>query len=248
MADERSIFHAGLKRFRQRQAYANILFDRSVPYWTASFSTHDPYTDLSKVQLQHDPAYDNVVLDRENPVQPLGKTIRPFDKKDQPAEMSTRDYILRASLFALLPIWLTVFVINAMVLTFRSQKRIASHRQGERGPGLRDRARLLAGLAQDMVEEVLDNAPEEQQGLAHNGEPANAHHWVAPLALTSTQRQIIAGLSALEWEKYPVHIHKTQHSHAAIVCRMKDTPRVEEGKIVMQHWLDHLVEPRKNTD
>ncbi|ORY76395.1 putative serine esterase-domain-containing protein [Protomyces lactucae-debilis] len=245
MADERSVFHKGLKRFRQRQAYANIQFDRSVPYWTAAFSERDPYRDLGKVQLQHDEAYDNVMLDPRDPVQPLGKVQRPFNEKDQSAGLGPRDYVLRVTLFTLFPLMITVFMVNAVVLTFKSQNRITLHRQGSEGSHTEGRTRLLAGVAQNIVEEVFDNAPEEEQSTVPARTDESGMDWVAPLALTQTQRDIIGNLSKMEWEKYQVHIHKTQHTHAAIICRMKDTPRVEEGKVVMRHWLDHLQMPSK---
>ena len=58
------------------------------------------------------------------------------------------------------------------------------------------------------------------------------------LALTHEQFGIIDSLDAVGIRKYPVHIQKHHHSHAAIIVRVeKDGFR--EGKIVMKHWLDN---------
>ena len=58
------------------------------------------------------------------------------------------------------------------------------------------------------------------------------------LALTTAQFAMIKALDAVGFHKFPVHIHKSGHSHAAIIVR---TPRAafEEGKLVVKHWLEN---------
>ncbi|KEF55010.1 uncharacterized protein A1O9_08663 [Exophiala aquamarina CBS 119918] len=58
------------------------------------------------------------------------------------------------------------------------------------------------------------------------------------LALTSDQFAMIKSLNDVGFRKYPVHITKSSHSHAAIIVR---TPRsaFEEGKVVVKHWLEN---------
>ncbi|KIV83215.1 hypothetical protein PV11_05262 [Exophiala sideris] len=58
------------------------------------------------------------------------------------------------------------------------------------------------------------------------------------LALTPAQFAMIKALDDVGFRKYPVHIHKSSHSHAAIIVR---TPRAafEEGKLVVKHWLEN---------
>lgn len=58
------------------------------------------------------------------------------------------------------------------------------------------------------------------------------------LALTPAQFDIIDSLNAIGFKKYPVYIHKARHSHAAIIVRMPKAS-FSDGKIVVQHWLDH---------
>ncbi|PGH02582.1 hypothetical protein AJ79_07586 [Helicocarpus griseus UAMH5409] len=57
------------------------------------------------------------------------------------------------------------------------------------------------------------------------------------LALTPLQFAIIDSLNSIGFRKYPVHIHKARHSHAAIIVRMPKK-NFDEGKIVVRHWLE----------
>lgn len=57
------------------------------------------------------------------------------------------------------------------------------------------------------------------------------------LALTSPQFSMIKSLDDVGWRKYPVHITKSTHSHAAIIVRIPSRKAFEEGKIVVRHWL-----------
>ena len=57
------------------------------------------------------------------------------------------------------------------------------------------------------------------------------------LALAPYQFRMVQALDNVGFRKYPVWIHKSHHSHAAIITRM-DKPGYDEGKIVLRHWLD----------
>ena len=57
------------------------------------------------------------------------------------------------------------------------------------------------------------------------------------LALTPAQFSMISSLDAVGWRKYPVHITKSTHSHAAIIVRIPSRKAFEEGKVVVRHWL-----------
>ena len=57
------------------------------------------------------------------------------------------------------------------------------------------------------------------------------------LALADYQFRMVQALDSVGWRKYPVHIHKVRHSHAAIIVRT-DKPSLDEGRVVMRHWLD----------
>ncbi|KAL2179299.1 putative serine esterase-domain-containing protein [Thermothelomyces heterothallicus CBS 202.75] len=56
------------------------------------------------------------------------------------------------------------------------------------------------------------------------------------LALAAYQFAAIDALDQLGWRKYPVWIHKHNHSHAAMIVRM-EKPGFEEGRLVLKHWV-----------
>ena len=57
------------------------------------------------------------------------------------------------------------------------------------------------------------------------------------LALTREQFGMINSLDDVGWRKYPVHITKSRHSHAAIIVRIPTRQAFEEGKVVVRHWV-----------
>jgi len=63
------------------------------------------------------------------------------------------------------------------------------------------------------------------------------HLDIPTLALSADQFAMIQALDSLGWRKYPVHIHKVRHSHAAMIVRM-NKPTFDEGWTVLRHWLD----------
>lgn len=67
---------------------------------------------------------------------------------------------------------------------------------------------------------------------------AQTRHVETPtLALAPAQFAMIQALDSIGWRKYPVHIHKVRHSHAAIIVRM-DRKGFSEGYVILRHWLD----------
>ncbi|KAK6513539.1 hypothetical protein TWF281_005162 [Arthrobotrys megalospora] len=62
------------------------------------------------------------------------------------------------------------------------------------------------------------------------------------LALAPHQFEMIDALDALGFKKFPVHIHKVKHSHAAIIVRNPKNEAFSEGKMVIKHWLDEQFE------
>lgn len=59
------------------------------------------------------------------------------------------------------------------------------------------------------------------------------------LALTPEQFKMKENLDAVGFKKYPVHIKKANHSHAAIVVRMQ-RPGFGEGRVVARHWVERF--------
>ena len=96
-------------------------------------------------------------------------------------------------------------------------------------------------------EYITDGDSEEQTllGVGQNGE-AKVEGFTKvgkmefpTLALAPSQFEMIRALDDLGWTKYPVHINKATHSHAAIIVRM-NRDSFSEGKLVVGHFLDRF--------
>ncbi|KAG0250184.1 hypothetical protein BG011_008587 [Mortierella polycephala] len=61
MSESEGVFLKALTRFKRRALYCNIRNDRSVPFWTASFSDADPFCELESVQIQYDSQYSSLI-------------------------------------------------------------------------------------------------------------------------------------------------------------------------------------------
>ncbi|KAI9735425.1 MAG: hypothetical protein M1818_006431 [Claussenomyces sp. TS43310] len=61
---------------------------------------------------------------------------------------------------------------------------------------------------------------------------------IQTLALAPEQFAMISALDNVGFRKYPVHIHKVNHSHAAMIVRM-NKPAFSEGYIVLRHWVEN---------
>ncbi|KAG0196949.1 hypothetical protein BGX28_009534 [Mortierella sp. GBA30] len=61
LSDPSSVFVHALARFKRRALYCNIRNDRSVPFWTASFSDADPFRELETMEIQYSSGYSSLI-------------------------------------------------------------------------------------------------------------------------------------------------------------------------------------------
>lgn len=217
MSLEDSRFFQGLALFKSRTAYGNIKNDRSVPFYTSHMTDTDPFLDLTKVHVNHDSSYGDTILDAKLP---YTKALDHEKVEAKKYPLNAREIIFRTIILAGFPLWLTLYTANAIYSNFRSSQRITSHRSTYPD----ESSSLLSSMTQDVVEGVIDTSPSD----------SDPHK----IKLNQAQSNIVANLNKLKWNKVFVHIQKTQHSHAAIVCRTRDSDRLSEGHNVMRHWLD----------
>lgn len=278
LADPSSIFIQALSLFKKRVLYANIINDRSAPYYTTSISDNDPYVDLDAITIDYVKGYEPVILHPEHPVALV--------EDRQQLDLYTRAvnggsiFLTKLPLFLLLgvlvPVGTAAYLVNSGIQSIRSSQRIRLHGEGKSTIRLENyRIPLMIENAKSTVEGALKsitaNEGEEylsQDGVAANGlgsstsedssldmekpklvsasttDPADASLYPADfpvLALARHQFEMIKSLNNVGFTKFPVHIHKVSHSHAAIIVRMKRRG-LDEGKIVIKHWLDESFE------
>ncbi|KAI0383168.1 DUF676-domain-containing protein [Hypomontagnella monticulosa] len=256
LADPESVFISGLRRFKRRTLYANVVNDRSAVYYTTYVTKTDPYTDTSKIKANYLKGYEDVILDPLHPVSPL--TAKPNDRTMADLSLSyLRNAPLMLALAIFIPVGVTAFLFNSIVQTFRSSKRIRLHESGLAGIQIENyRSPIWIKDIRGTVEDVYENLNSWQgesylrasddeddddnltkvdnQILAL--ERRKSHPQFPTLALAPCQFAMIDELDKVGWRKYPVWIHEVRHSHAAIIVR-SDTPRFKEGLVVLRHWI-----------
>jgi hypothetical protein len=88
--------------------------------------------------------------------------------------------------------------------------------------------------AESLLSEKDEDAPPSSPKLTRRSSRASDF---PTLALTREQFGMIKSLDDVGWRKYPVHITKSTHSHAAIIVRIPTRQAFEEGKVVVRHWV-----------
>ena len=170
LADPDSIFMSGLKRFKRRTLYANAVNDRSAVYYTTGIAKTDPYTRPTKVKANYLKGYEEVILDPQNPVSPLS----PKDSASGGSAAATSlGYVRKAprvlALAIFIPIGIVAFLVNSLIQTFRSSRRIRLHERGLAGIQIQDYRvpiwiKEIRGAVEDAYENLNSAQPQSYLG------------------------------------------------------------------------------------
>ncbi|KAB8556638.1 hypothetical protein FH972_025674 [Carpinus fangiana] len=276
LADPGSIFVRGLALFQKRSLYANIINDRSVTFYTAGLSRHDPFVNLDLVNLHPLDGFEGVILDPASPASPKTDDFTALDSISSTARaaVNAAPYALAMTVF--LPIGITAYLVNSGWQSYASVQRVREHETKATAfrqfPLLLEDARRRAEHAVESLsaaareEDYLPESVESASSLVssvdttseaaarNDGEgkeamvrektepahvaPASDAPWPT-LALTSEQFAMIDTLQPM-FERYPVHISKATHSHAAIIRRL-NRESFSEGFIVARHWVEGFI-------
>ncbi|KAJ5174473.1 uncharacterized protein N7482_000350 [Penicillium canariense] len=166
LADPESIFIQGLKQFQHRSAYANIVNDRSVVFYTSALSKVDPFRDLDNININYVKGYDQVIIDPDNYLLP--------STPEEPENVASRWWKQLKTVVQGLPFWLlvillvppasTIFLANAAVQTCRSRQRIRLHTEGKNKVLFgRYKVPLLVQDVHHVMEEVFENVNARQE-------------------------------------------------------------------------------------
>lgn len=264
LADPESIFMQGLGKFKHRVLYANMVNDRSAPWFTTGISRTDPYENTDEVDLNFLKGYEGIVGDPHNPVRPKTKEEKGLVSNIISGGQSFFTHLPIYALIAVLaPIGTTAFLINSVIQSTRSSRRVKLH-STETGFQMYQRIPLMIEGAMETLqsnvpnhylsEESASETDREKSTKASSTKSAKPAKPFRPLrrmstgrsnkikadfptlALTPEQFQMIENLDNLGWRKYPIMISKVRHSHAAIIVRM-DANRYSEGWTVLRHWI-----------
>lgn len=138
LADPSSIFIQALSKFENRVLYANIINDRSAPYYTTSISSTDPFIDLEVLNLNHHQDYSPNILDLSKPFSPKEPSEpQPlYNRLAANSQVIINGLPLAALLSIALPVATVAFLINSGIQSVRSSQRIRLHEAGKSGIGL----------------------------------------------------------------------------------------------------------------
>lgn len=178
LSDPSSIFMTALSKFKHRVLYANIINDRSAPYYTTSNSTSDPFSNLDEMNLHYLPGYAPVLLDPANPVSLKPTEAQPpfFTRVLSTGQALVSQAPLFALLGVLIPIGSCIFLVNAGIQSVRSQRRIKLHEQGKSGIGLGSyRVPLMIENARGAMEGAMENLAARRPSTS-NGTLTSPHH------------------------------------------------------------------------
>lgn len=269
LADPQSIFIQALSKFKNRVLYANIINDRSAPYYTTCITQTDPFANLEAININYLPKYSPNILDPSNPVSLKdASTPLPLSTRLATSSQAIINGLPLAALYTVLvPIGSVIYFVNSGIQSVRSQQRIRLHEQGRAGIGLGSyRIPLMIENARETVENALASvntgSSRRESGRRDMSEVSEKPH-IGPngsaelnrtrpsssarnpdfplLALTDEQQAMIKSLDDVGFRKYRVHIHKHRHSHAAIIVR-RGLKVNDEGVVVMKHWLNEEFE------
>ncbi|KAK0616098.1 putative serine esterase-domain-containing protein [Bombardia bombarda] len=266
LADPNSIFMAGLARFKRRTVYMNITNDRTAPYYTTGIMKTDPYRDLDKIKVNFVQGYEDVVLDPITPIAasatppkvPLLESVKKSLKRIsfisllvmvmpiafvgllvnsviQSVRSAGRVSLHEKGLAGINP---KDYRVNLWMKEIRGAVEDAyeslNNAQGQEYLGLSSSS-SEAGDVEVRAGRGDAAATEDQEILAVERKESRLADQLT-LALAPYQFTAIQALDKLGWRKYPVWIHKVNHSHAAIIKRTV-SPKYEEGQVVLNHWV-----------
>ena len=212
---------------------------------------------MTKFKICYVPSYSPVIVHPIHPIIPISNP----KYASPPARISW----LRTLILTLLPLWLVFFTLASIYQSFFSARRIKAHFQHKPQEEEQLEETTFSGAVQEVFEDVVDNSnvvPEEDEEYVYqNGDSdeatpllkeANGTDHEEEKAISEKREEyrlkvnedyesMLKGLRSLSWHTMGVHIHKSGHSHAAIIRRTKlRREELSEGVVVIQHWLTEL--------
>lgn len=163
LADPNCIFINRLSKFKRRSLYANTVNDTAV-FYTTGISKIDTFDNLSQTKLNYIKDHEPVIVDIESPVSAVQQEVPTMYSQFSGAAQTVLNRLQHIiALFTLIPIRIIIFLINAVVQSFRSSYRIKLHEAGIAMTAIASyRIPMLMEVVRETVEEAdknLDSGP-----------------------------------------------------------------------------------------
>jgi hypothetical protein len=175
LADPNSIFIKGLRKFKRRTLYCNIVNDHSATYYTTGIYKTDPFVDLDAVKINYVPGTEDVIVDPSQPVAPKFDTTALTLYSRTTALVNGVPLFLALVLFV--PIGTIAFLINSGIQTVSSTRRIKLHEAGQAGIDLSSYRMPFITDIREAVEDVYENLNNAQSAeyLPVSSDEESAH-------------------------------------------------------------------------
>ncbi|PGH01633.1 hypothetical protein AJ80_08979 [Polytolypa hystricis UAMH7299] len=176
LATPGSIFMLALEKFKHRSLYANIVNDRAAVFYTTGISRIDPFAHLDKVDINYVKGYASVVVDLDHSVdlrQKTQTTRHPLGQISSHGLSILQKLPFHLFVVLFVTISSIVYLLNSVIQTMRSKKRIRLHHQGKSGFSVSSyRDPLFMEEMQNAVDDMYEsvNASHQPEYLSQDEE------------------------------------------------------------------------------
>ncbi|CAJ0869338.1 1458_t:CDS:2 [Entrophospora sp. SA101] len=212
------------------RVYANTTNDRTVPYWTASISIINPYSDFKQLKI----------IENEN----FQSLIGSLSKKPQKNSAIKKliGFIKRFFLFTvvvpiLFPFWFVIVFSTVTIQGIKSRRREEAIETAMNIKNLLPQSQppsptlLVSDIESNNSNSTNSDDNNEFNSMINSSTPLQS----TQVTLSKAQSDSCRYLNKLEWEKYSVYLD-VMNAHAAIIVRNK--LQGAAGKEVLKHFIE----------
>ncbi|CAO3692259.1 unnamed protein product [Rhizopus stolonifer] len=245
LSDPDEIYFKHLAKFKVRRSYANVINDRTVPYWTAGLELMDYFHNNNDLDIVLDDIYTSIVTE-------INIRSKKTIEKKRGMTYTLKLYgfylllLILGPIFALLAV--TVISIQGLISKNRvsrylKDKTLFVKQSSERSQFMK--GELLAG-ALDAINIPGENTSSLSETTSHEMNNRKHYYQLKPspslkekskeIEFDQTTIKICRNLNLLEWEVAWVYLNAF-NAHGTIVCR-QNIHTTEAGEDTVQHFLD----------
>lgn len=177
LATPGSIFMLGLSKFKHRILYANVVNDRSAVFYTTYVSKTDPFVQLDRLNVSYAEGYAPIVLDATQAMTLKAETKSLGDRVISQARSILTMPPFLVLLWLFIPVATALFLMNSVIQTARSRKRIRLHEQGKSGDFYNSyRVPLVVEEFRNAVEDMYEtvNATQKPEFISDRANDSSA--------------------------------------------------------------------------
>ncbi|KAI9304981.1 putative serine esterase-domain-containing protein [Cunninghamella echinulata] len=254
-------YYQALSKFETIRTYANIINDRTVPYWTAAFLNQDYFEHFDKVALEMDQDYPAIITGYDSINSKKTTKFKP--KRLLKKARKLLFYILIPLLFPIYATIIIVFIGGQGVLSRLRVKKLLEKNKSfsyssisidsdstvDQDASDDEHSNPILSATLDAMNITPDDEDEQESEKEHktihtsnnwcNVEPSEPiKKYAQELPFDNHTLNIQKNLNTLPWQKVLVCLH-TFNAHGSIVCRQSIHTN-DHGRSVIKHFVDTI--------